>query len=399
MKNLKKIIFKNLKIFIFLVWIINMKAISQTMPNSINEWLKRWETYIINASKSRYCDKEMGEEIGWLISPFLNGFYYGYMATEDTKWIDNLIDWADSWIRRGIKEPDGYIGWPKKGSGGSYSKDLYMDSLLGEAMAFCPIILMSKEILDNPFLKEKYGKKAEEYIKLAEIIFEKWDKRGCWRETKAGGVWVVPPFGIDEKTGNWTEGYERKDKDGFTHPANKQNHIAMYLLALYDATKKPVYKERAEKWFKEMKSRMKLKDKYYVWNYWDPAGEWDYKSDGSPKHWIGVHPNGGYYAIDVEGIVCAYEHGIVFTKEDIEILIRTNRDFMWNGEINGAKFKRIDGGAPDPRWQNTPGVLWVSLIFYDETLRKIFEANHKPDSWGGLKISPWYLTKLKKLEK
>ncbi|MCM8760036.1 MAG: hypothetical protein NC906_09755, partial [Candidatus Omnitrophica bacterium] len=51
--------------------------------------------------------KEMGEEIGWLISPFLNGFYYGYMATEDTKWIDNLIDWADSWIRRGIKEPDG----------------------------------------------------------------------------------------------------------------------------------------------------------------------------------------------------------------------------------------------------------------------------------------------------
>ena len=27
--------------------------------------------------------KETGEELGWLVSPFLNGFYYGYMATRD----------------------------------------------------------------------------------------------------------------------------------------------------------------------------------------------------------------------------------------------------------------------------------------------------------------------------
>lgn len=376
-----------------------MDLISQTITNPVDEWLKKWETYIINVSKSRYCERENGEEIGWLISPFLNGFYYGYVATQDIKWIDNLIKCADTWIKRGIKEPDGYIGWPKKGSGGSYAGQFYADSLLGEAMALCPIVKMSKLILENVDLKEKYGKKAEEYIKLAETIFEKWDKRGCWRETKNGGVWVVPPFGIDETTGKFTEGYELKDKDGFTHPANKQNLIAIYLLALYDATQKSIYKERAEKWFKEMRSRMKLKDgKYYVWNYWDPAGPWDYNLNGSPKHWIGVHPNGGYYSVDVEGIVDAYEHGIVFTKEDIDILIKTNRDFMWNGEIVGARFRRIDGGSPDPRWQNTPGVLWVALIFYDDTLKKIFETNHKPDSWGGLKLTPWYFAKLKNLK-
>ncbi|HOK57202.1 MAG TPA: hypothetical protein PKV21_06390 [bacterium] len=394
-------IFKEFFLFsVLFIFAGQMKVISQSVINPMDEYLKKWEIYIINVSKSRYCDKEMGEEIGWLVSPFLNGFYYGYMATEDTKWIDMLIDWTDSLLKRAIKEPDGYIGWPKKGSGGSYAGKFYTDSLLGEAMVFCPVVKMSKVILETPLLKEKYGKKAEEYIKLAEKIFEKWDKRGCWRETKAGGVWVVPPFGIDETTGKWTEGYERKEKDGFTNPANKQNYIAQYLIALYDCTGKPVYKERAEKWFKEMKSRMKLREgKYYVWNYWDPAGEWDYNPDGSPKHWIGVHPNGGYYSIDVEGIVTAYEHGIVFTKEDIDILIATNRDFMWNGEIKGAKFKRIDGGKPDPRWPDTPGVLWTSLIFYDETLRKIFEANHKPDSWSGLKITPWYFTKLKELQK
>lgn len=210
---------------------------------------------------------------------------------------------------------------------------------------------------------------------------------------KDGGLWVVPPFGIDQQTGAWTDGYARRNTDGFSLPANKQNYIARWLIAMYDVTKKPLYKERAEKWWRLMKSRMRLREngKYYVWNYWDPAGPWDYKPNGSRKHWVGVHPNGGYYAIDVRGIVAAYEHGLVFTKSDLDRLITTNRDFMWNKNIEGAKFQRIDGGKPDKRWINTPGVLWTALVPYDETLRKVFEANHEPASWGGLSATPWYL--------
>ena len=104
-----------------------------------------------------------------------------------------------------------------------------------------------------------------------------------------------------------------------------------------------------------------------------------------------MHPNGGYYAIDVEGIVTAQEHGLVFGKEDLERLIATNRDFMWNQQVQGAKFQRIDGGKPDPRWKDSPGVLWTALTPHDDLLRKVFEANHKPDSWGGLATTPWYL--------
>src|SRR5258708_39194331 len=100
----------------------------------------------------------------------------------------------------------------------------------------------------------------------------------------------------------------------------------------------------------------------YVWNYWDPAGPWDYKPDGTTKHWVGVHPNGGYYGIDVDGIVTAYEHGLVLTRAEIDRLIATNRDFMWNHQITGAKFRRIDGGEPDPRWKDSPGVLWEALV-------------------------------------
>jgi hypothetical protein len=38
------------------------------------DWEARWEQNILGDQRNRYCDKEMGEEIGWTVSPFLNGF-------------------------------------------------------------------------------------------------------------------------------------------------------------------------------------------------------------------------------------------------------------------------------------------------------------------------------------
>jgi hypothetical protein len=144
-----------------------------------------------------------------------------------------------------------------------------------------------------------------------------------------------------------------------------------------------------------MRSRITTRDggKYFVWNYWDPAGPWDYTPGGAPKHWIAVHPNGGYYGIDVEGIVTAYEHGLVFTRDDINRLIATNRDFMWNQKVDGAAFQRIDGGSSDFRWRKTPGVLWTALAPYDDTLRKIFLAIFNPAGWDGISATPWAVTR------
>jgi hypothetical protein len=117
------------------------------------DWLARWEKNITGDLRHRYCDKEMGEELGWLVSPFLNGFYYGYLATRDPKWVELLIDWTDSCIRRGVKEPDGFIGWPKGDGGGGESKAYAADSLLGEAMILRPIVLMAEMIRTTPALK------------------------------------------------------------------------------------------------------------------------------------------------------------------------------------------------------------------------------------------------------
>jgi hypothetical protein len=360
-------------------------------PATAQDWQARWEKFILaDSAKNRYCDTEMAEELGWLVSPFLDGFCYGYMATRDPKWVERLVDWADSCIRRAVKEPDGYLGWPKVSD---QTEGFDYDSMLGEAMILRPMVLMADEILKAPALKTKWGGGAQSYLELAERTFEKWDSRDAWRDCTVGGIWVVQYFGIDPSTGKFTEGFARRKSEAFSHPDNKENLIALWLISMFDVTKKPIYRERAEKWWQLMRSRMKTRDdgKYFVWDYWDPAGPWDYKPDGKTKHWVSVHPNGGYYAIDLEGIVAAFQHNLVFRREDIDRLIATNRDFMWNHQISGAKFQRIGGGPPDPRWKDSPGVLWDSLIPYDETLREIFVANHRPDTWGGLSATPWFL--------
>jgi hypothetical protein len=373
----------------------NVKPRIEIDPALRKDWLGRWSKAILDGAKhDRYCDKETGEELGWLVSPYLNGFYYGYLATGDTQWIDHLIDWSDAWTTRSTKEPDGFPGWPKAdGASTGAVASGFTDNMLGEAMALRPMVLIAGEINSSAALKSKYGEKARSFVDLAEQIFKKWDTRECWRETAAGGLWVIPDFGFDQKNNRFTEGYEKRKTTGFSLPDNKQNLIAGWMLSLLDVTGKPDYGRRAERWFATMKSRMRVRDgKYFVWNYWDAGGPWDYKPNGETRHWVGVHPNGGYYGIDVEGIVAAYQHNMVFDKADIERLIATNRDYMWNGKIDRAKFQRIDGEAPDARWKNSPGVLWDALIPYDARLQKVFEANNNPQSWGGMAATPWYLS-------
>jgi hypothetical protein len=335
------------------------------------DWLALWERNVLASEPMRYCASEMGEGIGWGMLPFLRGFYFGYLATENPKWVDMLVSCTDELIKRAVREPDGYLGWPTVGAAGTDIDGLdgfYADSMLGEAMVLAPVVLMAGEVRKTRMLREKYGGRSQDYIELSERLFKKWDTRGAWRETDGGGVVTVElPFGIDRKTGKW-DGFATRNApgNGFSHQNNKANLIACWLLAMFDVTQKPIYGDRAEKWFRVMKSRMKLRENgtYEIWNYWEPAGLWDYRPNGMPKHWIGVHPKAGYYDIDVEAIVAAHQHGLIFSKDDISHLIAT--------------------ALADKRY-------WTALVPYDVTIQKQFEETLDPSSWDGLHRVPWYL--------
>ena len=68
-------------------------------------------------------------------------------------------------------------------------------------MALRPMVLMADAILKTPTLAARHAQTARRYLAVSEAVFSKWDERGCWRQVTDGGVWVVPPFGIDAKTG------------------------------------------------------------------------------------------------------------------------------------------------------------------------------------------------------
>ncbi|HXW71262.1 MAG TPA: hypothetical protein VEK34_07480 [Methylocella sp.] len=334
-------------------------------------WEWRWRLSLLPESQSPYCATGTGED--WTIPHLLMAYYYAYRATADQQWIDRLDACADRWISRAEISPDDYPGWPKTGASGTNVDDLgrlYTESLLGEAMALRPLVMMARVILEKPDLKAVYGEKAQNYLRLSRSIFEKWDKRGAWRRVGEDGmISVVLPLGIDRASGQWMEGFAVKDTlgHGFSHQANKANLIACWLLAMADATGDPAYRERAGQWFRVMKSRLKRDDAgdaFRLWNYWEPAGEWDYKGGGAPKHWVGIHPNPGYYGIDAEAMVTAFEHGVVFGADDIRCLINT-----------ALKEQRH----------------WPALAPYDSTIRQHFEETLKPEGWEELRLTPWYL--------
>lgn len=131
-------------------------------PGQAADWLKRWEKNILGDARNRYCDKELGEELGWRVSPFLEGFYYGYMATGDVKWVEMFANWTDAWIGRAVTEPDGFPVWPKLEAAGTDVDDLNSfnaDSFLGEAMCLRPVVLMADRMRKDPPLRENVESK------------------------------------------------------------------------------------------------------------------------------------------------------------------------------------------------------------------------------------------------
>ncbi len=122
-------------------------------------WLSQWERNILSANAMRYCATETGEGIGWGMLPFLRGFYYGYLATRDLRWVDLLVRCTDLRIKEGsegnlMASSVGLkFSW-RCGADMDNLDDFYADSMLGEAMALTPVVLMAIEIW-QPLVERK----------------------------------------------------------------------------------------------------------------------------------------------------------------------------------------------------------------------------------------------------
>jgi hypothetical protein len=348
-----------------------------------------------------------GEDFCWAVNYYLGNFVDGYEAYKDTAWLDAGVKSYDYAISMMTAGPDGYKGWVGP-QGDTWSADVHV----GDAVLMNHMLDFAELVLKDPALKAKYGEAANKYVELAKHDFlEKWISRGTWHEDGPYGGFVQwDMFCPIADTKHWQK-VETVEDVGVSLPFNKQNDAGTLLLKLYRITGDKAYRDRAVKIFSFMKSRMLLAPgavgvnpggapepgDYYVWNYWEPLGPWDVDlAKKDTKLWMNVHGYRNYQEGEIYQIVEAYNTGVVFDKTDIQRIINTNLEVMWNHDKEHPKWENSNSKLPeDPPTpeekaaqekelatnvyakEGRAGILWGALAQFSQQVRDIHETEVK----------------------
>lgn len=317
-----------------------------------------------------------GEDFAWHAAYGMNGFLDRYEATGDTVFLDWGVKYYDALIARMAEGPDGYKGWIGPFE---YNDKYWCDAHVSDAILFEGILNFGFTVTRDPTLQQKYGAKVRQYVELAKKeVIGKWDARGTWHEDGPFGVYVAwDKYGMPSQYKNWTVKQECATHSSLSLPFNKQMDVGVVALRIWQITGEAKYKQRAEKIFGFMKSRMqKYKDRYH-WNYFEPGGQWDLaEGPEHSRHWVGVHPERNYQTGEVASILTAYNAGIVFTAEDIQGIVNTNLKMMWNQDRQKPLFANsnadLKGEVTTAAFAGThAGELWGALAQVDSLARTL----------------------------
>lgn len=326
-----------------------------------------------------------GEGVCWHAAYDMGLFMDAYRDSGDEGYLDTAVTYYDALIDKLHTSPDGYKGWVGPYI---YDSDYIGDVHIGDAILINHMLDFSETILkkSDGELKARYEDKAREYLVLAQThLIEKWDSRGTWREDGPYGAYVswdryMTPDNLDE----WRK-LDVKNSS-LSLPFNKQNSMGIAALRIYRITGDEAYRGKALKIFNYMKSRMALFEDHYVWNYWEPFGPWDIDGSASNKlrHWVNVHPYRNYQAGEIHEIVEAYHSGLTFDRTDIERIINTNLNVMWNGDKDNPEWRNSNYAvqmaaygelpikeAPGGHFPNLAGALWTGLAEFSKTVREL----------------------------
>lgn len=327
------------------------------------------------AMADKVVNTDTGEDFCWYARVYMDRYIRTYERTKDTVWLDGAVKYFDFIVSRMQTGPDGYKGWIGKYE---FDKSVYADSHVGDALMAEGMLWFAETVLKDPALKDKYGATATRYVQIARRdVFEKWDARGTWHDDGAVGAYSTWNHFGDANNQNWhvdNSIYEAL----LSHPFNKQADMGLLALRLYRITGEERFRIRAIQVFGYMKSRFQYFDNHVVWNYWEPFGPWDLvPGKQEARLWIGVHPYRNYQDREVTMMVEAYHSGIVFDQTDIERILRTNLEAMWNGDRANPKFRNSDVARPgyvEPRPQpgeGRAGALWSALADFSQTVRDL----------------------------
>ena len=262
--------------------------------------VERFDQIIIPAVEKaiRQPATDQGDELAWGESYQLAALVEMLDATRDPKYAPLIVKLSD-WIAKSRDDRQGLrdevrsrvvTAW----SSTHYSKGTRYAWAVHSGMIAAPMARFAAVVRDEPGLAARWGKEADRLLKLAEEAVSTHD--GEYREGPgADEGYVYCP-------------YLKKHL-----PLNMQNALARAWLAMDDATKAPKHRERVTRLARFLKHRLRLMDDgSYGWAYWPPL-------DGAAESFEDI----SHAAINVDFMILCFEHGLVFTREDLARLEKT----------------------------------------------------------------------------
>ncbi|MEX2544896.1 MAG: PEP-CTERM sorting domain-containing protein [Phycisphaeraceae bacterium] len=334
-------------------------------------------------------NQEAGELWAWHASNSMGQFVDAYLAYDDISFLQYGVQYFDYVVGEMRQAPDGYRGWigPLPGDGAR------TDEHIGDAILFRHLLEFSELVFNDPVLNVSWGNKAFEYVQLAQThLFEKWDARDTYHQVGDVGFYEWWDQQLPEDLSVWQPNPSRHNSS-VTQQFNKQTAMGLNALRLYRITGDEQYQQRAFELFAFLKSNMQLYQDAYVWNFRNPALREDIRSVhfNDVKTWMAVHPNSpGYQATEVSDIIEAFHTGVVFDETDIQRLLNTQLEAMWNGNTGNPSFtgpdRLVNGGST-----GTPGTIWGSLADFDDLMRVLVTNNGQGGGMRGEIIYDYFL--------
>ena len=327
------------------------------------------------------------ESYFWLVSARLMPLMKAYRYSHDPAFLEAYVPLQEQVLTQRYIHPTKpeWSGWWGYRSEGNLLNTALIDH--DTIVYFVPALMFVREVRSDPALKVKYGAKADAWLKDVETSIRAWDKRGCWKDFPDGSGWYCNISQYPDTVTGELKVLETIFKGGVV-PYNKVHALFEALSIAYEITGDPWYRTRMEKSCAFFRKHWRVDDKHAEWNYRDHAFPGDYESgvvgQGRTKSGAFVHTHQGYYALDSEGIVTAWDWNICYPKADIEKLLQTNLEFMLFGDPSAPKFKMINGSYKE-EGKYDKGLLWTALAHFSQKTRDLWwrqiEAAKARRSW------------------